>query len=173
MEFAKKYKTYSLSKELLDKLNKWFFGFWVKNYKMSMLVVLVILIAWITSLITIPKESSPKIDFWMISITTTYLWASPEDMDNLVTSKIEKEIKDIKWISKITSNSWNGFSSTLVELKNWVDVAKAKQEISDKVDTVSLPASADDPRITDISTDNKLMFQLKLKRRKLFLYENG
>ncbi len=159
-EFAKKYKTYSLSKELLDKLNTWFFGFWVKNYKMSMLVVLVILIAWIASLITIPKESSPKIDFWMISITTTYLWASPEDMDNLVTSKIEKEIKDIKWISKITSNSWNGFSSTLVELKNWVDVAKAKQEISDKVDTVSLPASADDPRITDISTDNKLMFQL-------------
>lgn len=57
---------------------------------MSFLITLVIILAWIASLILIPKESSPKIDFWIILISTMYEWASPEDVDNLITSKIEK-----------------------------------------------------------------------------------
>ena len=65
----------------------------------------------------IPKESSPKVDIWYISITTIYQWVSPMDIDTLITDKIEKQIKDIDGIKKITSTSSVWVSNTVVEVK--------------------------------------------------------
>jgi len=48
------------------------------------------------SAIQIPKESSPTIKFGMISIVTVYPGVNPQDMDTLVTEKIENEVKDVK-----------------------------------------------------------------------------
>lgn len=158
--FSKKYNNFLLSKKIEKNLTKWFFWFWVKNYKMSLLIVLVIILLWTFSLFTIPKESSPEIDLWIIAISTRYDWASPEDVDNLITSKIENNIEDITWISKMTSTSWNGYASTTLQLKNWVDIDEVKQEVIDKVDWIALPTWAEDPDVISIETDNKLMFQL-------------
>ncbi len=114
----------------------------------------------IMALITIPKESSPEIDLWIISITTVYQWATPQDIDSLITNKIEKEIKDIDWIKKISSISDNWFSNTIIEFKNNTDMIQAMMDINDAVDKVNLPAEAEDPSIQDISTNNEMMFSI-------------
>jgi multidrug efflux pump len=62
-------------------------------------------IAGTLSMLQIPKESSPDIEFGIISINTPYSGVNPGDIDSLITEKIEKEIKDIEGISKITSSS--------------------------------------------------------------------
>jgi multidrug efflux pump subunit AcrB len=41
----------------------------------------------------------------MISIVTIYQGSTPQDVDSLVTDKIEKEIKDIDGIKKINATS--------------------------------------------------------------------
>lgn len=155
-------KNYRISKDILHELRTGFRWFWVKNYKMSFLIIFVIIIAWVYSLFSIPKESSPNIKFWIIWVNTIYEWASPEDVDNLITDKIEKEIENIDWIKKISSNSSLGMSSVIIELNNDVDTSKALQDIKDKVDKVSLPSSAEDPSVTEISTNNELMFSYLL-----------
>lgn len=143
-------------------LNKWFFAFFVTNYRVSFLFIFLIVVAWLISLFTIPKESSPDIKIWIISISTAYPWVSPDDIDNLITEKLETEIKDIDWIKKITSSSMVWLSSINVELENWINTRDVLTDIKDEVDTVSLPEDAEDPFVLEISTKNELLFDVLL-----------
>ncbi len=126
------------------------------------MVIALIIWLWITSLITIPKESSPSIKFGIISITTPYVWVNPVDMDSLITDEIEQAIKDVDWIDKIESVSSVWFSNISVTLKNEADVQDVLTEIKSEVDKVQLPSDAEDPFIQEISTDNEVMFQVLL-----------
>lgn len=145
-----------------NKIEKWFFGFWVKKYRVSYLLIFLIIVAWIFSLYTIPKESSPDIKFGIISVVTPYIWVNPTDIDSLITDKIEKEIKDIDGIKKITSRSSVWFSSITVELHNWAITRDALTDIKDAVDKVSLPEDAEDTMVTELSSSNELMFEVLL-----------
>ena len=145
-----------------NKLLKWFFWFWVKKYRISFLVIFLIIVAGIFSLLTIPKESSPDIKFGIITITTPYPWVNPNDIDSLITDKIEKEIKNIKWIKKITSTSSVWLSSTVVELHNNANTRNILTDIKDKIDKISLPENAKDTKVFEISSNNELMFEVLL-----------
>ena len=83
-------------------------------------------------------------------------------MDTLITQKIEQEIEDISGIKKITSTSSIGVSSTTVELENDVETSKVLAEIKDGVDKAQLPSDAEDPVVTEISTDSERMFEVLL-----------
>lgn len=146
----------------MKKLTEGFFAFWVRNYKVSFLFIFLIVVAWIFSLFTIPKESSPDIKFGIISVFTVYPWVNPVDIDSLITEKIEKEIKDIDWIKKITSTSSVWVSSTTIELNNWISSRDVMTDIKDKIDTLSLPEDAEDTVVKEISSENQLMFEALL-----------
>jgi len=143
----------------MQKLKKWFFTFWIENYKVSFLFLFLIVVVGIISLLAIPKESSPDIKFGIISIVTPYSWVNPEDIDSLITEKIEKEIEDIDGISKISSNSSIWISSVSVELENWVSTRDTMTDIKDRIDTIVFPTDADDPIVREISTRNELLFE--------------
>jgi len=87
----------------MDKLKPSFFSFWTENYKVSFLFLFLIVVIGIFAMISIPKESSPDIKFGIIAISTSYPGVNPEDMDSLITEKIENEIQDIEGINKTNS----------------------------------------------------------------------
>lgn len=138
-------------------LEKWFFGFFVKQYKVSLLITFLLIFYWFFSLLSIPKESSPDIKFGIIWINTIYTWVNPQDIDDLITDKIEKEIKDIEWIKKISSTSSLWISSITVELQTWVDTKNLLIDIKDKVDKISLPTDAEEPNVSELSSNNELL----------------
>jgi len=145
-----------------EKIERWFFGFWVKKFRVSFLVIFLIIVAGAFSLVTIPKESSPDIKFGIISVVTPYIWVNPTDIDSLITDKIEKEIKNIDWIKKITSSSSVWMSAITVELYNWVETRNVLTDIKDEIDKISLPEDAEDTLVTELSSSNELMFEVLL-----------
>jgi multidrug efflux pump subunit AcrB len=82
--------------DLISRLESGFLGFWVRQYRISYLIVLGLIVLGVGAAIAIPKESSPSIEFGIVSIGTAYPGTNPIDMDSLVSNKIYKEIKDIK-----------------------------------------------------------------------------
>ena len=82
--------------ELQEKFTSGFLGFWVRQYRISYLIVITIIIMGLIAAINIPKESSPAVKLGIISISTSYIGTNPIDMDSLVTDKIYKQVKDIK-----------------------------------------------------------------------------
>ncbi|MDD2907242.1 MAG: efflux RND transporter permease subunit [Candidatus Gracilibacteria bacterium] len=143
-------------------LEKGFYGFWVRRFRVSYLVIFLLIVYGIFSLYSIPKESSPDIKFGIIGVTTVYPGVNPGDMDSLITDKLEKKIKNVDGIKKITSTSAVGVSSITIELNNGVDVRNALSDIKDQVDKTSLPEDANTPSVIELSTSSDLMFEVLL-----------
>jgi multidrug efflux pump len=108
---------------------------WSIDNKTSIYVLAVIIaIFGILSYNSIPKEQFPEIVIPTIIVNTFYAGTSPTDMENLVTRPLEKNIKSINGVKKITSNSIQDISSIVVEFNPGIDVADAKQKVKDAVD---------------------------------------
>ncbi len=127
---------------------------WAIDNKTSIYVLAVfITLLGISSYNSIPKEQFPEIVIPTILVNTPYLGTSPEDMENLVTRPIEKQLKGINGVKKITSNSLQDFSSIAIEFNTDVAVPDAKQRVKDAVDKsrTDLPNNlTTDPNVMDI-----------------------
>ena len=127
---------------------------WCIRNRTAIYVFTVILsIAGIVSFMRIPKEQFPDIVIPTISVSTIYPGATPVDVENLITKPIERQLKSINGVRKISSKSISDFSSIVVEFNTNVEVAVAKQKVSDAVDKASkdLPTDMDeDPRVDEL-----------------------
>lgn len=146
--------------KITQKMERGFLWFWIKKYKVSLLFILLIILLWLASFLGIEKKSAPDLDLWIISITKPYIWVNPEDIDSLITQKIEREIKDISWIKKINSSSSLWFSSIVVELDSWVDVQKTMNKIKDEVDVIDFPSGSEKTVIKDITSKDNRLFSI-------------
>ncbi len=152
--------------ELRNLVTTGFLGFWVRQFRMSYLIVITIIVMGLVAVMAIPKESSPAVKLGIISISTSYPGTNPIDMDALVTDKIYKEIKDIKGIDKISANSSLGFSSLALTLKTSADTKDVLSDVRSSVARVVLPADAKTPVITEIETDTTRAFSVFLYAKK-------
>lgn len=102
---------------------------------------------------TLPKESQPSIEIPTIIITTVYPGASPNDIENLITQRIEKEVQGLNGIKEIRSTSTEGVSSITVEFDPSVEMDEAFQGVRDRVDLAKseLPGDAEDPIVSEIN----------------------
>jgi multidrug efflux pump len=120
----------------MEKLNKEFFATsWAIDNKISVYVlVFIISVFGVMNYLSIPKEQIPEIVIPMININTIYPGTSPVDMENLVTRPLEKNIKSISGVKKITSRSVQDFSAIIVEFNTGIEIKDAKQKVKDAVD---------------------------------------
>jgi multidrug efflux pump subunit AcrB len=117
------------------KFKEFFATSWAIDNKLSVYVLVFIIAAFgIINYYTIPKEQIPEIVIPMININTIYPGTSPSDMENLVTRPLEKNLKSISGVKKITSRSVQDFSAIIVEFNTGIEIKDAKQKVNDAVD---------------------------------------
>jgi multidrug efflux pump len=117
------------------KFKEFFATSWAINNKISVYVlVFIISVFGLINYYTIPKEQIPEIVIPMININTIYPGTSPADMENLVTRPLEKNLKSISGVKKITSRSVQDFSAIIVEFNTGIEIKDAKQRVKDAVD---------------------------------------
>lgn len=122
-------------KDLKKKYKEFLPTSWAIGNKASIYVVMVIItIMGLVNYIQIPKEQFPEIVIPTILVSTPYPGTSPTDIENLVSRPIEKQIKSLAGVKKVTSTSIQDFSSVVVEFNTDVDVKDAKQRVKDAVD---------------------------------------
>ena len=108
---------------------------WSIDNKISIYVLAIIIAVFgLKSYNSLPKEQFPELVIPTMIVTTVYAGTSPTDMENLVTRIIEKQIKSINGVKKVSSNSIQDFSSIVVEFNTNVNEDIAKQKVKDAVD---------------------------------------
>ena len=108
---------------------------WAINNRTAVYILTVIItLAGLMAYNSLPKEKFPEIKFPQIIVQTVYPGTSPENMENLVTKQIEKQVKNLTGVKKVTSNSFQDYSVVIVEFNPDVQVDKAKQDVKDGVD---------------------------------------
>lgn len=131
-------------------------GIAIKKSTTVMVMVVFIIIAGLTSYFSLPREATPDVKIPYMIITTVYPGVAPADIENLITRKIEKELKNLKDVKEIASSSSESFSVISVEFDPKVDLNFALQQTKDKVDAAKpdLPEEAEDPVVSEINFEN-------------------
>ena len=126
----------------------------VENRTSVIILTIIIVLFGVLSYTTMPKESFPEVVIPQIYVGTAYPGNSPVDMENLITRPIEKELKSVSGLKKITSTSVQDYSTIIAEFNTGVDIPKALQDVKDKVDQAKseLPTDLDqDPQVFEIN----------------------
>lgn len=124
----------------------------IDNRSAIFIIIVVITLAGIMSYNSLPKEQFPDVVVPTIIVSTVYPGASPTDMEQLVTKPIEKQLKGINGVKKVTSSSIQDFSSIIVEFNTNLDVPQCKQKVKDGVDKAERDLPTDlltDPTVTE------------------------
>lgn len=125
---------------------------WAIDSKTSVYVLAVfITLLGIQSYVSIPKEQFPEIVIPTVLVNTVYPGTSPTDMENLVTRPIEKQLKGVSGVKKITSSSLQDFSMVAVEFNTDVEISEAKQRVKDAVDKSRSDLPNNLPRDPDVA----------------------
>jgi HAE1 family hydrophobic/amphiphilic exporter-1 len=110
----------------------------------------------------VPKFSQP-----VVTITTAYPGASPSEVENSVTRKIEDAVASMENIVEVRSISSENVSFVMVELKASANIDLALQEAQRKVNAVlsKLPKEVKTPALGKVSPDEAPIIRLGIKAK--------
>lgn len=119
------------------------------------MLILALVVLGIASYRRLGVDFFPKVEFPVVTVTTTLRGASPEEVETQVTKRIEEAVNTIAGIDELHSSSSDGISQVAVQFVLEKDPNVAAQEVRDKVNTIlsQLPRDTDPPIIDKIATD--------------------
>ena len=131
-----------------------FLDFLVRQKKFALVFSLAFIAIGVLSIVGMQRDQFPTVDFEVLSVTTAYPGASPEDVEKSVTNVIEEELLSVSGIKEITSSSREGISSIIVTLEaDLKDVTTTKNDVRNAVNRVkSFPEEVTDlPQVIDFN----------------------
>jgi HAE1 family hydrophobic/amphiphilic exporter-1 len=130
-------------------------GFALKNSVPMNLSFIVLVLASGTAIWKMPVDVYPDIALGEATVDTIWLGASAEDVERLITDRIEDEIQDLRSIQRIVSDSKPDASLIRVKFKENLSESgldAALRELRAAVDrVVDLPDDAEKPLVSKIS----------------------
>ncbi len=150
--------------EFRPELRNTWLNFFVTNFRVVILLIVIISVWGIYSFLSLPRESNPEVKIPIAIVTTVYPGASPSDVEEFVTKKIEAKLSGLKGLNKLTSNSYNSLSSIQVEFNANENLDDAIRNLRDKVATVKNDISTDakEPVVNEISLDDAPIWSIAL-----------
>lgn len=120
----------------------------IRNSILVNMVTVAILIFGLFSMLSLPREEFPAIDFGSVLVIVAYPGVSPQEIEQLIVNKIEPALSDIDGIDYIYSRSEEGRARIRVSFESKVDPEKAFTDVSNEMAKVTdLPKDAFDPII--------------------------
>lgn len=120
-------------------------------------VVLMMLAIGLLSILKLPVDLFPDINFPIVTITTVYPGAGPNEVEVNISKVIEEEVTTVSGIKKVSSISREGASVVIVEFTLETDVKYAEQQVRDRISSVKrkLPSDVKEPSIRRISPSDQ------------------
>lgn len=145
-------------------LRKSWLNFFITKFRVVILLIILMTVWGIYSFTKLPLESQPEVKIPIAVVMTSYQGASPSDIEELITKKIESKVSGIKDIKDITSSSANSISTITVEFNASADLKDSIRNLRDEVNNVKseLPSDASDPIVKEISFDDSPIFTMSL-----------
>jgi multidrug efflux pump subunit AcrB len=132
----------------------------VDNRVTVYILTLLIVVTGVIAYVTMPREDFPEIIENKIYISSVFPGNSAEDVEKLIIKPLEKEVKNIPGVEKITSNSFQDYGMIIVEFADKVTIEEAKTKIKDKVDVIK--ADTDWPNLDNGSKVEPSVFELNI-----------
>ncbi|TGK01607.1 efflux RND transporter permease subunit [Leptospira langatensis] len=112
-------------------------------------LVILMLITGVFSLGQMGVDLFPDVNIPVVSVTTIYPGAGPEEIEELISKPLEEELSSIAGLKKITSRNQEGVSVVAGEFTLSTDIKYAEQQFRDKTALVrpKLPDGIKEPKV--------------------------
>jgi len=128
--------------------------FAIKHSLFVNLLSVFLIIAGLFSVYHLRKEAFPVVSFDVATVTTVYKGATPGEVERLVTTPLEKELKEVDSIDEINSISSENLSAIIMKINPDVeDKQKIVNDIQKAVDRVTdLSENSEEPLVTEVTS---------------------
>lgn len=115
----------------------------------TIMITLMVFIAGIVSYFNLDQALMPDMDLPIAVVSTTYVGASPSEIEELVSKPLEEGLGSIANVDTITSYSATNISMVLLQFVDGTDIDMAAVDMRDRIDQLksSLPDDAGDPTV--------------------------
>ena len=126
-------------------------------------ILLMLAVGWL-SMRKLPVDLFPDINFPIVTVTTIYPGAGPNELETNVSKVLEDELSGISGIKTLRSTSREGVSIVVVEFNLETDIKYAEQQVRDRVSTAKkkLPSDVKEPTIRRISPSDQPVVAITL-----------
>src|SRR3954464_11687042 len=89
----------------------------IGHARLTLAVLLFLLVAGLSTYLSIPKEAEPDVKVPIIYVNVTQRGISPEDAERLILRPLETQLKSVANIKEMRSSSFEGGGFVLVEFE--------------------------------------------------------
>lgn len=128
----------------------------IKRPSIVIVVFTALSLLGIMSYFSLNYELLPKFSPAVVSVTTVYPGASPSEVENTVTKKIEDAVASLENIKQLDATSFESLSLVIIQLNNEANVDLALNDAQRKVNAIlsQLPDDVDAPSLAKFSLDD-------------------
>ncbi len=137
------------SKDIPTNSNMNVVAFFLKRPIMVGGFFLAIVLLGFVSLIGLPVNLLPKLTLPILQVSTEFAGATPSDVERRVSKVVEDAVASADGASSVTSSSYSGFSSVVVNFRDNINIDAAANDLSQRVQSIrdSLPSGAKAPTV--------------------------
>ncbi|MFZ9127615.1 MAG: efflux RND transporter permease subunit [Pseudomonadales bacterium] len=129
----------------------------VVSRERTVLTLLVgIMLAGISSYLSIPIESDPDVSVPVIVVIVPHEGISPEDSERLLIRPLELELKTIEGIEELNAYAAEGQGTVVIEFDSSFEPDQAMTDVREAVDRakIKMPQTAEEPILNEISASD-------------------
>ena len=133
--------------------------YFASNPVAANLIMSIMLIGGFVAASSITAQSFPTLNLGQINITVPYPGATPSEVEESITRRIEEAVLGIDGVKRVTSRAYENTGAVSIELKDFADQTKARDDIETAVERLSdfPPERAEEPDIVRLETVGEVM----------------
>lgn len=117
--------------------------------------VILSILAGILAFTQVPIQMTPTVDSVVVSVSTFWENASPEEIESDIVTEQEKVLSDISGLVSITSISQTSSAQLRLEFETGTEIAKAQAEVVQKLNEVpTYPEGVSEPTVEGLDPDS-------------------
>ncbi len=125
----------------------------IKRPTLIIVLFTILTLGGLFSFSNLSYELIPKFDINVVTIATVYPGASPAEVENTVTRKIEDAVSSLELVKKVESKSYESLSLVMVTLEAEANADYSLNDAQRKINAIEkdLPDDVDPPSLTKFS----------------------
>jgi multidrug efflux pump subunit AcrB len=125
----------------------------IRNAVIPLVLFTGLLFAGIVSFWQMDVTNNPDVDFPAVRVTIAQPGASPTEIENQITQRVESALRSINGVNSIQSTAREGSSNTFVEFEIGTNLIEAVNEVETAIDSVrgSLPDGILEPQVGKVN----------------------
>ncbi|WP_285769491.1 efflux RND transporter permease subunit [Peribacillus sp. SI8-4] len=124
--------------------------FSLKNKLAIWLLTIIIVAAGLYSGLNMKQETIPNISTPLISVSTVYPGAAPEEVADKLTDQIEQKVTNLSGVELVSSSSMANVSSVQLQYDYDTDMDDAVKDVKEALEKLELPDGVEEPSVSKL-----------------------